>query len=43
VAVAWAAAAVVIFCLPTQLPVDGENLNYAAVLLVGTFLMSNVW
>jgi hypothetical protein len=43
VASIWAAAATVIFCLPTELPVDAENLNYASVLLVGTFLMSNVW
>lgn len=43
VACIWAAAATVIFCLPTELPVDGENLNYASVALVGTFLLSNVW
>ncbi|GBF99453.1 amino-acid permease [Raphidocelis subcapitata] len=43
IATVWAIVATVIFCLPTELPVDGENLNYASVLLVGTFLMSNVW
>ncbi|KAI8472838.1 MAG: amino acid/polyamine transporter I [Monoraphidium minutum] len=43
VAVTWAAAATVIFCLPTEMPVTVDNLNYASVALVGTFLISNIW
>jgi len=39
----WAACATVIFCLPTELPVNAENLNYASVALCGTFLLSNIW
>lgn len=43
VATFWACFATVIFSLPTELPVDAENLNYASVALVGTFLLSNLW
>lgn len=43
VACLWSAFATVIFCLPTELPVHPDNLNYASVALVGTFSLSNLW
>lgn len=38
----WAVIATVTFCLPTEMPVNSENLNYASVALCGTFLISNI-
>jgi hypothetical protein len=32
----------VIFSLPTAMPVDAENLNYAAMLFIGTVVISTV-
>lgn len=43
IACLWAGFATAIFCLPIELPVDAENLNYASVALGGTFLISNIW
>ena len=39
----WAAAAAVIFCLPTEYPVTSTSLNYASIAFLGTLFLSLVW
>lgn len=36
----WMLFATVVFCLPTEMPVSAENLNYASVAFMGTFTIS---
>jgi amino acid transporter len=38
----WMLFSTVVFCLPTQMPVDAENLNYAAAAFGGVTLLSCV-
>lgn len=39
----WISLAVVIFCMPTELPVTPSSMNYASVLLVGFAAISMLW
>ncbi|KAF1353386.1 putative GABA permease [Delphinella strobiligena] len=39
----WISLAVIIFCMPTQLPVTPSSMNYASVLLVGFAAISMLW
>ncbi|KAF8069535.1 BAT1 [Scenedesmus sp. PABB004] len=43
VATLWAIFAAVVFCLPIEMPVDADNLNYAAVAFVGTCTLSTLF
>ncbi|KAH6693776.1 amino-acid permease, partial [Plectosphaerella plurivora] len=43
VAIAWNAFLSVIFLLPTRLPVTVDNMNYAIVVLVATFVFSIIY
>lgn len=36
----WAIFATVVFCLPIEMPVTAENLNYAAMAFIGTCTIS---
>lgn len=36
----WMLFATVVFCLPTEMPVSAENLNYASVAFMGTVAIS---
>lgn len=38
----WAIFATVVFCLPIEMPVTAENLNYAAMAFIGTCTISIV-
>lgn len=39
----WICLAVVLFCMPTSLPVNSTDMNYSSVLLVGFAMISLVW
>ena len=43
VAVAWIAFELVLFSMPTVLPVTEVNMNYASVVLVGFMAMAAAW
>jgi amino acid transporter len=34
----WMLFATVVFCLPTEMPVSADNLNYASVAFIGTLV-----
>jgi hypothetical protein len=40
IATLWAMFSTVVFCLPIEMPVDAENLNYAAAAFIGTCSIS---
>lgn len=43
VSVAWVILAVFLFCMPVQLPVTLQNMNYTSVVFVGFASISVVW
>ncbi|KAL1967540.1 hypothetical protein VTN77DRAFT_3055 [Rasamsonia byssochlamydoides] len=43
VALLWIAFELVLFCMPTALPVTAASMNYAAVVFVGFMTVSAVW
>lgn len=43
VALAWISFELVLFCMPTALPVTATSMNYASVVFVGFLLISAVW
>lgn len=43
VAVAWISFEVVLFSMPTAIPVTGSTMNYAAVVFIAFMAMSAVW
>ncbi|OKL60440.1 hypothetical protein UA08_04322 [Talaromyces atroroseus] len=43
VALLWIAFELVLFCMPTTLPVTASSMNYAAVVFVGFMAISAVW
>ena len=43
VSVCWIVLAVVLFCMPTSLPVDASSMNYASVVFAGFAVISIAW
>jgi amino acid transporter len=43
IALVWIAFELVLFCMPTVLPVTAVTMNYAAVVFVGFMAISAVW
>ncbi|KKA23461.1 Amino acid permease [Rasamsonia emersonii CBS 393.64] len=43
VALAWISFELVLFCMPTALPVTATSMNYASVVFVGFLMISAVW
>ncbi|PYI08683.1 amino acid transporter [Aspergillus sclerotiicarbonarius CBS 121057] len=43
VSICWIVLAVVLFCMPTSLPVDASSMNYASVVFAGFAVISLAW